>query len=135
MKKNILFGVLLIVTVAVLLGGCATTDTGDEQGSKYSEYDLPITERSFLIGVVPTPRSVPESTFEDLTAAYEEAGMLGEVTMIWTNPGGIGKYEKLRQNQVVTAVRVYGLKPVITLNFHTIKEIQGEGLVLAIDAP
>ncbi|WP_445475534.1 glycosyl hydrolase 53 family protein [Methanococcoides methylutens] len=135
MKIEIPFAVLLIIAVAIIAGGCAATDTGDDEEPKHSEYDLPITERNFLIGVVPTPRSVPESTFEDLAAAYEEAGMIGEVTMIWTNPGGIGKYEKLKQNQVVTAVRVYGLKPVITLNFHTIKEMPGEGLVLVIDAP
>lgn len=134
MKKKILSVILLSILFAVLISGCTSNDTKAEQ-SKYSDYDLPITERDFLIGVVPTPKSVPESTFEDLTAAYEEAGTLGEVTMVWTQPGGIGKYEKLKQNQVITAVRVYGLKPVITLNLHTIKEVPGEGLVLTVDAP
>ena len=41
----------------------------------------------------------------------------------------------LRQNRVITAVRVYGLQPVITLNFHTIKQVPGEGLKSVIDAP
>jgi hypothetical protein len=85
--------------------------------------------------MVPTPKSDPETTFDDITAAYEEVGRLGEVTMVWGNPGGIGLYDKLKQNQVVTAVRVYGLQPVLTLNFHTIKEISGEGLKVVIDAP
>ena len=53
--------------------------------------------------------------------------------MVWGNPGGIGLYEKLKQNQVVTAVRVYGLKPVLTLNFHTIKQVPGEGLKPVVD--
>jgi hypothetical protein len=85
--------------------------------------------------MVPTPKSVPETTFEDITAAYEEVGRLGEVTMVWGSPGGIGLYERLQQNRVITAVRVYGLKPVVTLNFHTIKEVPGEGLKPVIDAP
>ena len=85
--------------------------------------------------MVPTPKSVPETTFDDITAAYEETGQLGEVTMVWGSPGGIGLYEKLKQNRVITAVRVYGLKPVLTLNFHTIKQVQGEGLKLVIDTP
>jgi hypothetical protein len=55
--------------------------------------------------------------------------------MIWGNPGGIGLYQALKENQTVTAVQVYGLKPFLTLNFQTIKEIKGQGLQLVIDAP
>ena len=122
-------GVLLL---CILISGCAEDI---EKPDKYSPYSLPLTARSFYIGMVPTPKSVPETTFEDIIAAYEEVGRLGEVTMVWGSPGGIGLYEKLKANQVVTAVRVYGLKPVLTLNFHTIKQVQGEGLKPVIDAP
>ena len=121
-----------ITLKCILVGGCTTEI---EKPEKHSAYVLPLIERDFYIGMVPTPKSVPETPFEDITAAYEETGQLGEVTMIWGSPGGIGLYERLKQNRVVTAVRVYGLKPVLTLNFHTIKQVPGEGLKPVVDAP
>ena len=54
--------------------------------------------------------------------------------MVWVEKQGIGEFENLNQNKVITAVRVYGLKPVVTLNFATIK--QGvTGLEYVVDAP
>ena len=123
---------IAVVLLCILISGCTEEI---EKPAKHSPHSLPLTQRSYYIGMVPTPKSVPETTFDDITAAYEETGQLGEVTMVWGSPGGIGLYEKLKQNRVITAVRVYGLKPVVTLNFHTIKQVQGEGLKLVIDAP
>ncbi|MBU0591510.1 arabinogalactan endo-1,4-beta-galactosidase [Candidatus Micrarchaeota archaeon] len=91
--------------------------------------------RSFYLGVVPTPKSFPETTFDDITAAYEESGELGEVMMLWSSPSGIGQCEKLRQNRAVEGARVYGLEPIITVTFFTIAEVQGEGLKIVVDAP
>ncbi|NIO22621.1 MAG: hypothetical protein GTN38_01155 [Candidatus Aenigmarchaeota archaeon] len=127
MRKLLAFLILL-----VLISGC----TGGEPGetTKHSEHDLPITSRSFYIGVVPSPKSIPETTFDDINDAYREVGEIGEVTMIWTGEN-IGQAEKLKQNRVVTAVRVYGLKPVLTLSFATIKEVSGSGLQYVVDAP
>jgi hypothetical protein len=68
----------------------------------------PINGRCFHIGVVPTPKSVPDTTPEDIANAYQETGKIAEVSMIWTNPAGIGEYAELRQNRVITALRVYG---------------------------
>ncbi|MEW6094155.1 MAG: glycosyl hydrolase 53 family protein [Chloroflexota bacterium] len=96
---------------------------------------LPISDRNFLLGLVPSPRSVPETTFDDLIAAYQETGEIAEVSMVWTDPAGIGEYDKLSQNQVVTALRVYGLEPILTLNFATIQQAPGEGLIYVVDAP
>ena len=123
---------IVVILLCILINGCVEEIKKPE---KHSPYTLPLTERDFYIGMVPTPKSVPETTFEDITAAYEEVGQLGEVTMVWGSPGGIGLYERLKQNRVVTSVRVYRLKPVITLNFHTIKQIHGEGLKPVVDAP
>ncbi|NIO19890.1 MAG: hypothetical protein GTN76_03910 [Candidatus Aenigmarchaeota archaeon] len=120
----------LVLVLLVLISGC----TGGKPPVKHSSYDIPITSRSFYIGVVPTPKSDPETTFDDINDAYKEAGELGEVTMIWTGEN-IGQAEKLKQNKVVTAVRVYGLKPVLTLSFATIKEVPGSGLKYVVDAP
>jgi hypothetical protein len=123
---------ICIILVCIFFTGCEEENT---ESQKHSLYSLPFTERNFYIGMVPTPESIPETTFEDILSAYEEAGQLGEVTMVWGSPGGIGLYEKLKENQVVTAVRVYGLKPVLTLNFHTIKQVENEGLKPVIDTP
>lgn len=129
--------IIISVSVALIFSSC---NAGNEQedfpeSPASSIIEKNDTGREFEIGMVPSPRSIPESSFEDLANAYEELGTIADVAMIWGNPGGIGLYERLRQNQVITAVRVYGLKPVLTLNFHTIKEIPGQGLGLVIDAP
>jgi len=95
---------------------------------------LPLQERSFFLGIVPNPAHSPNSTFEDLTRAYEEAGRIAEIGMVWVEKQGIGEADLLKQNRVVTALRVYGLKPLVTLNFATIKQGTG-GLEYVIDAP
>lgn len=102
---------------------------------RHSNYTLPITERHFLIGMVPTPRGGPNATFEDVLNAYQEVAGLGEVAMLWVSPSGIGEYMRLNSTRVVEAVRVYGLKPIITLNFATLVQVNGSGLVYTIDAP
>lgn len=96
---------------------------------------MPITGRSFYIGLVPSPRSVPVTTYDDLAAAYQETGEIAEISMVWTDSAGIGEYNNLTQNRVITALRVYGLVPVITLSFATMEQIPGEGLKYVIDAP
>ncbi|MCP3682391.1 MAG: hypothetical protein GY861_06835 [bacterium] len=116
-------GVILAVFLVVLLFGCGKTVP-----------ETPESERDFLMGVVPSPKTIPETTFDDLTAAYEETGQIAEVTMVWTGTN-IGQTEKLKQSRTLTGLGVYGLKPVLTLNFATIKEVQGVGLQYVIDAP
>ncbi len=98
---------------------------GEDTGGGYSGYTLPIGERAFYIGIVPTPRNSPNSSFDDLVAAYEEAGEIAEICMVWVERMGIGEYELLKRNRVIEAIRTYGLKPVITLNFATIKRVGG----------
>lgn len=137
-------GFMALLLAVLLLSGCAQQGEGWRAGTGHAEPTgngepgtgtggLP--SRSFYMGIVPTPKSVPNTTFEDIVAAYEEAGTISEITMVWTEPSGIGEYEKLKQNRVVEAVRVYGLKPVVTLNFATIKEVPGKGLQYVVDAP
>lgn len=92
-------------------------------------------ERDFYLGLVPTPKGGSSASFDDLTEAYKEVGRIAEVSMVWVEPQGIGQYEKLEKNQVLTALEVYNLKPVVTLNFATIKKVPGEGLKYVIDAP
>jgi hypothetical protein len=101
---------------------------------RHSNYTLPITSRKFYIGLVPTPKNYPNSTFEDMVAAYIEAGDIAEICMVWVKKQGIGEYQILKNNRIIEALRTYGLKPVITLNFATIKKGVG-GLEYVIDAP
>jgi hypothetical protein len=129
--------VALIICFGILFCGCGTPDIhsieSDQLGALTPESNK--NGRGFLMGMVPSPKSLPDSDFDDLVNAYQELGTIADVAMIWGSPGGIGLYDRLLGNQVVTAVRVYGLKPVLTLNFHTIKEVPGQGLGLVIDAP
>jgi len=55
-----------IILICILASGCAEET---EKTEKHSPYSLPLTERNFYIGMVPTPKSVPETTFEDITAS------------------------------------------------------------------
>jgi hypothetical protein len=131
---------LSFLLLVLFISGCVGKPAdvgGDFEGAttKHSTYDMPITTRDFYMGVVPTPKNKPESTFDDLVNAYEEAGNIGEVAMVWVQPTGIGKFEKLKQNKAITALRNYWLKPVVTLSFATISEVPGEGLKYAIEAP
>jgi len=96
--------------------------------------DLPITKRNFYIGLVPNPANAPNSTFEDIINAYQETGKIADIGMVWVEKQGIGEFDLLIQNQVITGLRVYGLMPFITLNFAKIIETPN-GLEYVIDAP
>jgi hypothetical protein len=128
---------ILVVCFGLSISSCGTSpgiEIDQPEAGHAAGEDL-LEGRSFLLGMVPSPKTIPDSTFEDLGNAYQEVAEIADVVMIWGNPGGIGLYDRLLQSQVVTAVRVYDLQPVLTLNFHTIKEIPGQGLGLVIDAP
>ena len=91
--------------------------------------------RSYYIGLVPSPKNQPETSFEDIVAAYEEAGRLGEVMMVWSDPNCIGQCSRLRQTRVVEAARSNGMEPVLTLNFATIHNSSGKGLQYGVCWP
>jgi hypothetical protein len=126
-KKSKLF--LFSVFTAILING---------QGNRFNNasfnQSLPIPERKFYIGLVPNPANAPNSTFDDIIRAYEETSRIAEISMIWVEKQGIGEYNLLKQNQVISGVRVYGLKPFVTLNFATIKQTPN-GLEYVVDAP
>jgi hypothetical protein len=123
---------IVILLFLVLVSGC--TSESPEKSARHSTYDLGITTRGFLLGVIPNPANYPNSSFDDLTAAYEETGQIAEVSMVWTGTN-IGQTEKLKGSKVVQALRTYGIEPILTLSFATLKEVPGEGLVYAVDAP
>ena len=135
-KKTIILIVvifILVVFLFIVLKNPAKY-VPEQNVTRYSNYSLPINQRNFYMGLVPSPKSIPETKFEDLVAAYEETGKIAEVVMVWPEIVGIGEYDKLSQSKTITAVRVYGLKPVITLNFATIKQINNS-LEYVIDSP
>jgi hypothetical protein len=121
--------ILLLLLALVFISACTK-----ESNPTLPNKNLPISKRNFYIGLVPNPANAPNSSFDDIIRAYEEAGKIAEISMIWVEKQGIGEYNLLKQNQIIKGVRVYGLKPFITLNFATIK--QGtNGLEYVIDAP
>ena len=134
---------LLIVAVAlgmlfVLSNKSSTSKTSStilQAGTNGpSNTNLSTSTRSFYLGLVPTPANSPNSSFADITNGYEETGKLADIGMVWVANEGIGEAVLLNQTRVITAMRVYGLKPFVTLNFATIEQGSG-GLVYAIDAP
>lgn len=54
--------------------------------------------------------------------------------MVCVEKQGIGQRDLLKQNRLITAVRVYGLRPFVTLNFVTLRQ-GAHGLEYVIDAP
>ena len=156
------FQVFLVLAV-ILMAGCpgegtepaAPQENGEpispiKQVGKHEAYVTPdetepqepgqfepeeITTRSYYIGVIPSPQTEPETSFDDLIDAYAEAGELGEIMMVWSDPNCIGLCEKLTQNRVVEAVRNNGMEPVLTLSFVTLIEVPGEGLEYTICWP
>jgi hypothetical protein len=131
MRSLVLLGLLVAI---LIVSGCSNNTPLETPPEKHSSYDLPITTRDFYMGVVPTPRSIPETTWDDIVSAYNETGDIADISMVWTGTN-IGQTEKLKQNQAVTGLKVYGIRPVLTLSFATIKEVPGEGLKYVIDAP
>ncbi len=103
-------------------------------GRREKPSSLPLAERSFWLGLVPNQANSPNSTFEDLVEAYEEAGEIAEVGMVWVENQGIGEFELLKRNGAVTALKVYGLKPFLTPNFATVRVGPG-GLSYEVEAP
>jgi hypothetical protein len=127
------YQVSFLVICVILVSGC-TQDTGDQANVDQDELGPQTQDRDFLMGVVPNPKAGSGASWDDIVDAYVELSGIAEVSMVWTGQN-IGQAEKLRQTQTVTSLRVYGIKPILTLNVATIKEVPGEGLVYAIDAP
>ncbi len=137
MNQKALFPLFILLLLALPACAGATPIPTPVNGlpSDIPAMTLPITGRNFFIGLVPSPRSMPGTTFDDLVSAYVETGEIAEISMVWTDSAGIGEYNNLTQNRVITALRVYGLKPVVTLSFATVEQVPGEGLKYVIDAP
>ncbi|MBN2488914.1 MAG: hypothetical protein JXA98_07800 [Methanosarcinaceae archaeon] len=129
--KTVIILINFLIASLILSSGCVSDSGGnvprvEEKSAKET--------RNFYLGLVPTPKNIPETTWDETIAAYEETGELAEVTMVWTGTN-IGQTEKLKQNKLITGLGVYGLKPVLTLNVATIREVPGSGLKYVIDAP
>lgn len=123
--------ILILLLISLLLAGAWSLRPGPAKAPSSS---LPLSERSFLLGLVPSPAHSPHSTFEDLVKAYEETGRIAEIGVVWVEKQGIGEYDLLKRNGVITALRVYGLRPLVTLNFATVRQTEG-GLEYVVDAP
>ncbi|HIE23727.1 MAG TPA: hypothetical protein EYP68_05810 [Candidatus Korarchaeota archaeon] len=137
-KLGLALGAIVIIIVITLASVANEKPKKDliNKPTLNNSLRIPITERSFKIGVVPTPRNFPRFSQKDLTAAYEEASELGEIIPIWVNPCSIGALERLQENQVVEMVRKFGALPLIHMNFYKVAFVGGgKGLGLVVDAP
>ncbi len=140
-KVRLVVGVVVALALIVIILINVVPEKDSEpstsnNSAKDNALQLPITERSFKIGVVPIPRNFPKFSQEDLVSAYEEASNLGEIIPIWVNPCSIGALEKLQESRVVEMVRKFGALPLIHMNFYKIAFVGGgKGLGLVVDAP
>ena len=135
---------ILAFSVAfILLAGCTGSSganlvpegeepIGRKPPETHGNYGLAASERGYYLGMVPTPETVPEV---DLFGAYEEAGEICEVVGIWPEPSAIGAYASLEGSRTVEGVRVYGLKPIVNMNFYTFERVEGEGLKIVVNSP
>ncbi|HID73055.1 TPA: hypothetical protein EYP38_03875, partial [Candidatus Micrarchaeota archaeon] len=144
--------IILLLAACILFSGCTQqTAPAEPQSPEAPEAPMvpdepeqpqpdepvlaPEDGRSFYLGVVPNPKGGAEASWEDIVDAYNETKQIAQVTMLWTNPGGIGQYNRIRETRAVEGARLYDLEPVITLSFATIKEVPGEGLKYVVNAP
>ena len=105
---------------------------GPRHPEMHSNYGLAASERGYFLGIVPTPKTSPEI---DLFGAYGEAGEICEVAEVWPKPSTIGAYSALERSRTVEGVRVYGLKPIVNMNFYAFERVEGEGLKMVVDSP
>ncbi|UCD72804.1 MAG: hypothetical protein JSW01_04955, partial [Candidatus Bathyarchaeota archaeon] len=98
-------------------------------------YSLPISERSFLLGVVPIPRNFPNFSQEDLIDAYEMAGEIAEVVPVHDPQSWIEKTEKLKKNRIIEVLRDrFNLTPIISLGIMSVQSIGGKPQIV-IEVP
>lgn len=135
---------ILALVCLLVLFGCTGNNTGEQDSVEQQGTDLEMNEqtvddlentRDFYLGLVSNPKNGKQATWDDIIKGYEEAEEVAEVTMIWVDPNSIGQCERLKQNRVIEGVEAYGLEPVITLSFATIKQSPGKGLEYVVDAP
>jgi hypothetical protein len=92
-----------------------------------ASYSLPISERPFLLGVVPIPRNFPNFSQEDLIDAYEMAGEIAEVVPVHDPQSWIEKTENLKKNRIIEVLKDrFNLIPIISLGIMSVQSIDGK---------
>ncbi|MGB9690365.1 hypothetical protein [Thermogutta sp.] len=115
------FALLLCVLVVSNEGGPSSMELS-------RTITLPLTTRTFRTGTTPTVDRTGNPA-----AAYMLSKQVGELTMLWVTPNGVGLYEKLSQINPVAkktnyeAICEMGLVPVVNLNPWTVGS--GKGVV------
>lgn len=98
-------------------------------------YSFPISERRFLLGIVPIPKNFPNSSQEDLIDAYEMTGEIAEVVPVHDPQSWIDKTEKLKKNRVIEVLRDrFNLIPIISLGIMSVQNIDGKPQIV-IEVP
>lgn len=125
-----------LLCLAILFGCIGSEASSVNRNPEVNAEEKKLDElRGFRMGVVLNPKNGNDATFEDVVEAYQEGAALADVTMLWQSKQGIGQCELLKNNRAVEGARNFGIEPVITLGFATIKQVPGKGLAYVIDAP
>ncbi len=76
--------VTLAICFVFCMTGCGVPEgqQAESPGSDSQRVDPEAVGRDFLMGMVPSSRSIPDSSFDDLVNAYQDLGDIAEVAMI-----------------------------------------------------
>jgi len=75
---SIVTSVIALSLIIVVFSG-QRSSTNPNSNKNQGNVTLPIIERKFYMGLVPTPKSYPNTTFADIIDAYREIGEIAEI--------------------------------------------------------
>lgn len=127
-------GLLLLSSFAIV-----PADAGEERSDRATS-DLPVTHRSFKMGVGPHPRNLPAPSWDDIQEGYAMAGQWGEVVNYWPEVPWYDEEAKLVGNATTAATikALYsdnGMVPVFQTNFWTVGMRPGYGMGAWLEVP
>lgn len=124
-----------VLVVTVVMAGCVNgghTPADDTSGDAAGD-------RSFLMGIVPTPQNYPNSSMEDMEEGYTLAASCCELVNLWLTIPWWETEDKLASPGTQALLNQWihgnGLTPIFHLNFWSLQQVSGQGLVPQLDIP
>jgi hypothetical protein len=125
----------VLVVVTVMMAGCVN---GGHSPANRSSDDMS-QDRSFLMGIVPTPQNYPNASLEDIEMGYTMAASCCELVNLWLTVPWWETEAKLAspgtQALLTRWIHGNGLTPIYHLNFWSLQQVPGHGLVPRLDIP
>ncbi len=123
------------VVITLLMAGCVN---GGHTPAEHPSDDM-VQDRSFLMGIVPTPQNYPNASMEDIEKGYIMAASCCELVNLWLTVPWWETEAKLAspgtQALLTRWIHDNGLTPIFHLNFWSLQQVPGHGLVPRLDIP